>query len=173
MDLGDILWIPGWCIVSKVQHTIQRCSQWQASEVELMPALRGLLYVVGFWEEQESFWMGDLEEPVLRTEVPYSPPVKCIFVLVALAIVVSASCYFKCDFLRLRVNPEALLKISQLHFFKGCITGHFFFFSSCFLLRWIVAGFSIALNYFYAFLYSLRIIFPWKYQRECGLVFKN
>ena len=72
--------------------------------------------------------MGDLEEPVLRTEVPYSPPVKCIFVLVALAIVVSASCYFKCDFLRLRVNPEALLKISQLHFFKGCITGHFFFF---------------------------------------------
>ena len=104
--------------------------------------------------------MGDLEEPVLRTEVPYCAPVKCIFVLVALAIIVSASCYFKCDFLRLRVNPVALLKISKLHFFKGCITGHFFFFSSCFLLRWIVAGFSIALNYFYAFLYSLRIIFP-------------
>ena len=151
-DLGDIPWIPGLFIVSKVQHTIQRWGQWQASEVERMTALRGMLCVVGFWEEQESFWMwggGGLEEPVLKTEVPYCAPVKCIFVLVALAIVLSACCYLKCGFLRLRVNPEALLKISQLHFFKGCITRHFF--SSCFLLRWIVAGFLHSLELFLCF----------------------
>ena len=92
---------------------------------------------------------GGLEEPVLKTEVPYCAPVKCIFVLVALAIVLSACCYLKCGFLRLRVNPEALLKISQLHFFKGCITRHFF--SSCFLLRWIVAGFLHSLELFLCF----------------------
>ena len=95
--------------------------------------------------------MGDLEEPVLRTEVPYCAPVKCIFVLVALAIIVSASCYFKCDFLRLRVNPVALLKISKLHFFKGCITGHFFFFFIVLLTQMDCGWFLHSLELFLCF----------------------
>lgn len=134
---------------------------------------RGIAICCGILRRARVILMGDLRSQCWEIEVPYSPLWNASLCWWLWPLLSVPSCYFKCDFLDLRVNPEALLKISQLHFFKGCITGLFFFFFIMLLLRWIVAGFSIALNYFYAFLYSLRIIFPWKYQRECGLVFKN
>lgn len=83
---------------------------------------------------------GDLKEPGLEVDILHCVPMKCIFVLVARAIAVSACCHLKCGFLNLGLT---LKLYSKYHgsIFKDCITEYFLV---VLLFRGIAAGFSPA-----------------------------
>lgn len=83
-----------------------------------MPAPGGRLCVVDSEKSKSHFGWGHLEEPVLRAEAPYCAPVKCIFVLVALAMAFSACCYLKCGFLDLGLTLKLYSKYPNFIFLR-------------------------------------------------------